>query len=309
VERKAVVVSLGVVVVAAAAWFTFRPTGVRIGPLRVVPPAPGECIGRIEATVVNGTSETVQIGRLKVLQDGKNLDSILDIFPLEASGPVFATFATYLSGDDGPGVLEPGASRLLSAGIVRVRGGAAARVALHGEIYGGMTDEGAVTLKTLPVDVAPDAWPLPTTMSTEALDRALREGQELSIVLDWWGMPGGGRFALRIGPGGAARGRGDEGLEGRPNPEAAFRAAGTLTPEQQKRLRAAVRAAPLGSFHPDPKYLRWNDGRRVRLLVAAGPAALVACSLEEDFEAGGLAPLLEQLRVLLRDLPDAEVGR
>lgn len=310
-ERKAIAAPLGVVVIAAVAWFTLRPAGLRFESLRVVPPAPGECVGRVEATVVNGTSEAVDIGSLVVRQDGRDRRSrCFSVFPLKEGGPEFATFAPGAPIYRGRSALEPGASRVLVAAVARLRGGAAARLSIHGEVYA--RPESArkgVTLETLPADLDPAAWPLPIMMGPEALDRALREGHELSIAVDSAALPGAGEFALEIGPGGHARGGGWGRWPGRPDGSQVFQASGTLTPAQQASLRAAVRAAPFAAFLADPGNLDVEDGRPVHLLVAAGPAVFAACSQEEDYVAAGLKPLLDHLRDLLRDLPDAERGR
>jgi len=309
VGRKAIAVPLGVVVLAAIAWFAFRPTGLRVGSLRVVPPPPGECVGRVEATVVNGTWESVALGRLLVVQVGKEKGFPYSIYPLKGSGPEFAT-----SGADAPffGVdrtLEPRASCVLAARMVRVRSGAAAGFPIHGEIYADRDDAEAVTLRTLPVEIDPAAWPLPVTIDPESLDRALGGGHDLFIAVDSAALPGGGGFDLEIGTSGRARGGGWGRLAERANSKDRFRAAGMLTPAQKASLRAAVRAAPFAAYRTDPKHLGWEDGHPVRLFVAAGPAAFAASSQVEDFRAAGLEPLLEHFRVLLLDLPDAGSDR
>ena len=315
-ERKAIAVSLGVVVIAAIAWFTFCPTGLRVGSLRVVPPAPGECVGRVEATVVNGTSDAIWVGRLTVLQDGHRPDGLGNRYPLGRRNsfgredPLFVNFgasATRVPFDRGQSILEPGASCVVGVGFVRVRGGAAARISIQGQILAHRIDEETAALRTPPVDVDPAVWPLPVTMGPEALDRAMGEGHEISIVLEEAGMPGGPWVYLEIGPGGRARAGGHGGRSRADELLARVPASGRLTPEQQASLRAAVRSAPFSAFRVDPQWV--DDGHQVRLLVAAGSAAFAGDAQEEEFGAAGLGPLLEHLRIHLCDLPDAGGGR
>ena len=66
---------------------------------------------------------------------------------------------------------------------------------------------------------------------------------------------------------------------------------------------ASIRAAPLDAFRADPKWRDVKDGHRVRLLVAAGRAACVLSSMDDDFRAAGLEPLLDQLRAVIVELP------
>jgi hypothetical protein len=105
--------------------------GVHVTSLLVVPPAPGECIGRIEATVVNRTSHAVEVGGLHVrLDDRGGLSEYIDsrVFPLREGGPEFWMFSTRYPVYGGERTLGPWSSCVRGLNVIRVRGGGAVPV-------------------------------------------------------------------------------------------------------------------------------------------------------------------------------------
>jgi hypothetical protein len=281
-----------------------RVDGLRAAPLRVVPPAPGECVGAVEVTVFNDGPETAHVGRLYVLQDGKASDNAGAGPQFGPDGPEFETFDAF----DESYELAPGASCVLRKPMVRAHAGAPRVVAVRGQAVAFPSPDARRELTTPPVEVDPSAWPVPEPMTPAALDRALAAGSGLRVVFYDIAMPLGGMCSLDVSPDGAAHGAGLGRFAGRADFED-FCAAGALTQAQQDALRVAVRAASFAAYRPDPRWRHVADGRGVRLLVAAGPAAFAACSQWPDFHAAGLTPLCETLRAAACDLADRVAER
>lgn len=295
-------------VAAAALLAGCASGGVRVGPLRVIPPAPGESIGRAEVTVFNGSPVNIEVGSLEVLQDGESVDGIGNGPLLGTGGPPFATFGA--SDVCGPSlVLAPGDSCVLTRPMVVADPHAEATVSVQGQVILSSDTGDRTAWTSAPRDIRPGEWPRPEPMTEEALDRALAAGRGLTVVLQENSMPTGGIVVLAVEPDGRACGWGWGGLPGKTSESRSipFRASGTLTPGDQEALHAAVRVAPFAAYVAHPEmWAGMDDGHPVRLLVTAGPAAFAASSQEKDFRDAGLRPLLEHLRGVLRGLPEID---
>ena len=273
---------------------------VRVTPLRVVPPDAGECVGRVEVTVENGTSEPVHLGRLHVLQDGAVSDRWDTPNPqLGPEGPAFATFDSGAPGRD----LEPGASCVLVKTVLRSREARARPVTMRAEVLVFTGETRQPTLATDPVEVDSGAWPVPLPVTADALDRALAGGHGLRVLLFSNAMPGGGKFWLDVGPDYDARAAGDGRRAGRPGSASGFRCGAVLTPGKAAALLAAIRGAPFTAFRHDPRHRTWEDGHVVRLLLAAGPAAVAARTPIDAIPRAALPPPGPHQPRQVRDLP------
>ncbi len=277
---------------------TARAGGLYVEPLRVVPPAAGECVGWVEVTIVNEGSAPVRVGCLDILQPDEPSGSTGRDAECGLDGPLFEMFDTNFASR----TLEPGGACVVRNPFVRTRSGGPKSVRLRGQAVAFAASDVAATLTTEPVSVDLAEWPVPRTLTSEALDHALVAGHGTHIVFREHFMPRGGVIELEVRPDGSAHG---VGVDSRPDGTGLMlhRAAGALTPAQQEALRAFVHAAPFSAFRVDPRSRQAMDGHVVRLLVAAGPAAFASWSQGEDFRAAGLTPLLQRLRDLLRELP------
>jgi hypothetical protein len=280
--------------------------GMRIGPLRVVPPGPGECVGRFEVEVVNGgtAAKGVDLENFRVLQRGAAWDDpLFNDLQIGSDGPPLATFPAAI----GRVLLRPGESCVLAKLAVRLPERPPRRVAIQGLVQSSgissnrfFTTDGWGSLTTAAVEVDASAWPLPAPLTAEAFDTVRASGSGPRISFAEAAMPSGGVWFLVIEPDGRATGWGfGRGFGVGPT---RFRA-GTLTASQRSALDLALRAGRFEAFRADPRWLDYHDGDRICLVVAAGPAGFTAFTMVEDFRAAGLEPLLDHLRAILRELP------
>jgi hypothetical protein len=286
---------LSVLVLALSLAACRHVTNVGVEPIRIVPPADGECVGTVEVTVVNDGTSPIGVGRLYVLLPDERSDVEP---PMGPPGPAIASFEPPWTGEV---PLEPGASRVLTKTVVRTQAEpsapfeASARVPVFGE--GDVRGE----WKSPPVRFDPAAWPVAEPLTNDAIDRAVAEGRGVRVVFYEIAEPGGGVRMLDVRTDGAVFGVA-AGTFGTPDGDPIV-GAGTMDGTHLAAFVTAIRAAPLDAFRADPKWRDTKDGHRVRLLVAAGRAACVLSSMDEDFRAAGLDPLLEQLRALIAALP------
>ena len=260
-----------------------------------MPPAPGECVGVVEVRVVNDRPSPVELGRLALLLPGEQSDVEP---PMGPPGPAFALFEPTWTGQPR---LDVGEARVLTKTVVRTLSEPSSPFAASARVPMFEADGARSEWKSPTVPFDPAAWPVAVPLTPEAIDRAVAAGRGVRVVFYEIVEPAGGvrmldiltdgvMCALAVGRFGAP--------DGGP-----LVGAGKMDDVKRSALIAAVRDAPLGAFRSDPKWARYADGHRVRLLVAAGPSACVLSSMDDDFRAAGLEPLLDRLRALIVELP------
>lgn len=244
--------------------------GVRLADVRVVPPAPGECVGRVEATVENHTGDAMRVVGWRLIDP-----------PEQAPGS--RAFDSFSPAVDEIGV-APGGKCVVSALVLRRPGAQVPSSALF-QVLAFAPDRREVGA---PVGVDVRGWPTPQPLTPEALDRAIADGHPLVVRFQGADPPRRDAFELALdGTRGSAtilRGRFQFGTI----------APRELTEPQRRELGEALRRAPYARFPARVQGETTADP--VRLLVAVGPYAFVGDSEVSDFEDAGLDPLLEHLR-------------
>jgi hypothetical protein len=277
-----------------------RAAGVCLSAVRLVPPREGDCVGAIEVTVRNDGARAALVGGLDaVTPEEIGTRSLPSCDP---HGPWFDA----LDLPDAAQSLEPGATRVLVQRIVRRRCDNEQPWRVRGEVWV-RTDGGeeSVTLTTSLAEVDDFAWPRAERWSSQRFERELAEGRGVRVFYRDVAIPVGGESSIEIAPDGRAHGAGCDVGGAIPSGSREFAAAGVLSSSQREALLAAIRAAPLAEFRPDPLASAVMDGRVVHLVVTAGPAAFVASAQWSEFRRLGLGALCERLCELQRELPEA----